>query len=119
MQLLPRPSSKAISSMRDDRLDPTLPVILEYQSPSSAIINIPMPRIARGITLTISMVRSRAISCRLAWRMASLSGSSALVASSTIRSRGRGSRARDGEALPLPAREVAGPLLEQGVVGER
>jgi membrane fusion protein, hemolysin D len=54
MQLSPRPSSKAISTVGDDRLDPTLPVILEYQSPSSAIINIPMPRIARRLTLTVS-----------------------------------------------------------------
>jgi HlyD family secretion protein len=54
MQLLPRPSSKAISTTRDDRLDPTLPAILEYQSPSSAIINLPMPRIARGFALTFS-----------------------------------------------------------------
>jgi len=54
MQLLPRPSSKAISTARDDRMDPTLPAILEYQSPSSAIINLPMPRIARGFTLTLS-----------------------------------------------------------------
>ena len=54
MQLLPRPSSKALSTARDDRLDPTLPVILEYQSPSSAIINLPMPRIARGFTLTFA-----------------------------------------------------------------
>ncbi len=54
MQLLPRPSSKAISAAREDRLDPTLPAILEYQSPSSAIINLPMPRIARGIALTFS-----------------------------------------------------------------
>jgi hemolysin D len=54
MQLLPRPSSKAISSSREDRLDPTLPVILEYQSPSTAIINLPMPPIARGFTLTLS-----------------------------------------------------------------
>jgi HlyD family secretion protein len=37
-----------------DRMDPTLPAILEYQSPSSAIINLPMPRIARGIALTLS-----------------------------------------------------------------
>ena len=35
-------------------MDPTLPVILEYQSPSSAIINLPMPRMARGFTLTFS-----------------------------------------------------------------
>src|SRR4051794_2767558 len=54
MQLLPRPSSKAISTIAEDRLDPTLPVILEYQSPSTAIINLPMPRIARGVTLTLS-----------------------------------------------------------------
>ena len=54
MQLLPRPSSTAISSSRDDRLDPTLPVILEYQSPSTAVINMPMPPIARGFVLTLS-----------------------------------------------------------------
>src|SRR5260370_31715310 len=54
MQLLPRPSSKEISTARDDRLDPTLPVILEYQSPSSAVINLPMPRVARGFTLTFT-----------------------------------------------------------------
>jgi HlyD family secretion protein len=54
MQLSPRPSSKAISSPGDDRGDPTLPVILEYQSPSSAIINMPMPRIARSLTLTVT-----------------------------------------------------------------
>lgn len=54
MQLLPRPSSRAISTAQDDRLDPTLPVILEYQSPSTAIINLPMPRVARGFTLTLS-----------------------------------------------------------------
>ena len=54
MQLLPRPSSKAISTVMDDRQDPTLPVILEYQSPSTAIINMPMPPLARGFTLTLS-----------------------------------------------------------------
>jgi hemolysin D len=54
MQLLPRPSSRAISTAKDDRTDPTLPVILEYQSPSTAIINMPMPRIARGFTMTFS-----------------------------------------------------------------
>jgi hemolysin D len=54
MQLLPRPSSKAISTTVEDRMDPTLPVILEYQSPSTAIVNMPMPRIARGFTLTLS-----------------------------------------------------------------
>lgn len=54
MQLSPRPSSKAISTAKEDRLDPTLPVILEFQSPSTAIINMPMPRIARGFTWTFS-----------------------------------------------------------------
>ncbi len=54
MQLLPRPSSKAISSSPEDRLDPTLPAILEYQSPSTAIITLPMPPIARGFTWTLS-----------------------------------------------------------------
>jgi hemolysin D len=54
MQLLPRPSSKAISMEAEDRMDPTLPVILEYQSPSTAIVNMPMPRLARGFTLTLS-----------------------------------------------------------------
>jgi hemolysin D len=54
MQLLPRPSSKAVSMEVDDRMDPTLPVILEYQSPSTAIVNMPMPRLARGFTLTLT-----------------------------------------------------------------
>jgi HlyD family secretion protein len=54
MQFLPRPSSKAISTTLDDRLDPTLPAILEFQSPSSAIIGLPMPRVARRITLTLT-----------------------------------------------------------------
>ena len=54
MQLLPRPSSKAISPAGADRQDPTLPAILEFQSPSSAIINLPMPRIARKLVLTLT-----------------------------------------------------------------
>ncbi|MBS0640127.1 MAG: HlyD family type I secretion periplasmic adaptor subunit [Acetobacteraceae bacterium] len=54
MPLLPRPSSKAISPVVADRKDPTLPAILEYQSPSTAIINMPMPLIARNITMTIA-----------------------------------------------------------------
>src|ERR1700722_18408755 len=53
MQLSPRPSSKALEPRLNDRLDPTLPVILEYQSPSSAVINMPMPRFARGVSWTI------------------------------------------------------------------
>src|SRR3978361_1984574 len=54
MQLLPRPSSRASSPTAEDRHDPTLPVILEYQSPSTAIINMPMPRIASGFTWAFS-----------------------------------------------------------------
>jgi hemolysin D len=54
MQLLSRPSPKAISMEAEDRMDPTLPVILEYQSPSTAIVNMPMPRLARGFTLTLT-----------------------------------------------------------------
>jgi hemolysin D len=54
MQLLPRPSSKAVRMEADDRMDPTLPIILEYQSPSTAIVNMPMPRLARGFTLTLT-----------------------------------------------------------------
>ncbi|PPQ34744.1 HlyD family type I secretion periplasmic adaptor subunit [Rhodopila globiformis] len=54
MRLLPRPPSKAITTVRESRFDPTLPAILEYQSPSAAIVNLPMPRIARGLTLTVS-----------------------------------------------------------------
>jgi HlyD family secretion protein len=54
MQRLLRPSSKAISTIAEDRQDPTLPVILEYQSPSTAIINMPMPRIASGFTWTFA-----------------------------------------------------------------
>lgn len=54
MPLLPRPSSKAISTVAEDRLDPTLPAILEYQAPSAAILNYPMPRVARSFTWVIS-----------------------------------------------------------------
>jgi HlyD family secretion protein len=54
MQLSLRPSSREVDTRLKDRLDPTLPVILEYQSPSSAIINMPMPRIARSMTLVLT-----------------------------------------------------------------
>src|ERR1700679_389726 len=57
MPRLPQTSSTAISTTVADRGDPTLPVILEYQSPSTAIVNAPMPRVARGISWIIgSMV---------------------------------------------------------------
>lgn len=47
-------SSKAISTVAEDRGDPTLPVILEFQSPSTAIANAPVPRSARGVAWIIS-----------------------------------------------------------------
>ncbi|MBN8898727.1 MAG: HlyD family type I secretion periplasmic adaptor subunit [Rhodospirillales bacterium] len=57
MQLSPRPSPKAISTAVAERDDPVLPAILEFQSPSTAIINTPVPRSARGISWMIgSMV---------------------------------------------------------------
>jgi hemolysin D len=49
----PQTSSTAISTAVADRRDPTLPVILEYQSPSTAIVNAPIPRVARGISWTV------------------------------------------------------------------
>ena len=54
MPLSPRPSSKAISTVVEDRGDPTLPVILEFQSPSIAITTAQVPRSARGIAWMIS-----------------------------------------------------------------
>ena len=49
----PQISDKALSTQVAGR-DPTLPVILEYQSPSTAIVNAPVPRIARGISWTVA-----------------------------------------------------------------
>ena len=45
----PRHSSKAISTVVEDRGDPTLPVILEFQMPSTTITTARVPRSARGI----------------------------------------------------------------------
>ena len=59
----PRISSTAISTSVADRGDPTLPVILEYQSPSTAIVNAPVPRIARGVSWTVG---SMVIACFIA-----------------------------------------------------
>jgi hemolysin D len=56
----PQISSTAISTAVADRGDPTLPVILEYQSPSTAIVNAPVPRVARGISW---MVGSMVLAC--------------------------------------------------------
>ncbi len=58
--LLPRPASKALSTTVADRADPTLPVILEFQSPSTAIINTPTPRSAQHISW---MIGSMVICC--------------------------------------------------------
>jgi hemolysin D len=71
MQLLPRPSSKAIDRSQStsralvvaERHDPTLPVILEFQSPSTAIINYPIPRRAQH---TAWLVTSMFIACIIA-----------------------------------------------------
>jgi len=53
----PQTSSTAISTAVANRGDAALPVILEYQSPSTAIVNAPIPRMARGISWTVgSMV---------------------------------------------------------------
>jgi len=54
MQRSLRPSSKADSTALIERNDPTLPVILEFQSPSTAIVNAPVPRSARSIALIVS-----------------------------------------------------------------
>jgi len=49
----PRPSSKAISTVVEDGNDPTLPVILEFQMPSTTITSAPVPLAARGIVWII------------------------------------------------------------------
>jgi hemolysin D len=54
MQLSLRPSSKAISTIVEDRGDPTLPAILEFQSPSIAITTAEVPRSARGIAYIVT-----------------------------------------------------------------
>jgi HlyD family secretion protein len=51
--LRPQPSSKAVSTKVVGN-DPTLPAILEFQSPSTAIVNTPTPLIARHISLLIT-----------------------------------------------------------------
>jgi HlyD family secretion protein len=54
MQLSLRASSKETDTALVDRSDPTLPAILEFQAPSTAVVNAPIPRIARSIALLIS-----------------------------------------------------------------
>jgi hemolysin D len=71
MQLLPRPSSKATDRSETtsralavaERHDPTLPAILEFQSPSTAIINYPVPRKAQH---TAWLVTSMFVACVIA-----------------------------------------------------
>src|ERR1700748_3831507 len=53
MPRLPRRSPNAISTVVEDRNDPTLPVILEFQMPSTAITSAPVPAAARGIVWII------------------------------------------------------------------
>ncbi len=53
MQLSSRPSSKAISTVAE-RNDPTLPAILEFELPSTAITAAPVPRSARRMVWTIA-----------------------------------------------------------------
>lgn len=61
MQLSLRPSSKAISTVAADRDDPTLPAILEFQSPSTAITAAPVPRSARGMIWIVSSMFAAAL----------------------------------------------------------
>jgi hemolysin D len=60
MPLLPRHSSKAISVVAD-RDDPTLPVILEFESPSTAITNAPIPSSARHIVWMVASMFAAAV----------------------------------------------------------
>jgi HlyD family secretion protein len=54
MPLLPRRSRKATNSVAVLDDDPSLPAILEFQSPSSAVLADPVPLAARNITWIIS-----------------------------------------------------------------
>jgi membrane fusion protein, hemolysin D len=62
MQLLPRPSSKATERalVVAEQRDPTLPAILEFQSPSTAVVNAPIPRAAQH---TAWLVTSMFVAC--------------------------------------------------------
>jgi hemolysin D len=54
MQLLPSPTPRPRGTAVAAAADPTLPIILEFQSPSTAIINAPTPRSAQYISWMIS-----------------------------------------------------------------
>src|SRR5207237_4955446 len=47
-------SSNALVVRRRGAADPTLPAILEFQWPSTAVVNAPMPRSAQGIVWMIA-----------------------------------------------------------------
>ena len=47
-------SSNALTVRRRGEADPTLPAILEFQWPSTAIVNAPIPRSARGTVWVIT-----------------------------------------------------------------
>src|SRR6202035_1977236 len=69
---------------------------------------------------TMTIVRPDAMRVRLALTTASLSGSSALVASSRIRIRGSWIKARgDRDPLLLPAGQIRRALLDVGLVAVR
>jgi hemolysin D len=59
-------SSRALAVVRREPPDPTLPAILEFQWPSTAIANAPIPRSARGIiwiitSLIVTMIATMGI----------------------------------------------------------
>src|SRR5207237_4754710 len=62
--------------------------------------------------VTRMIVRPRAIAARCCWMIASLSGSSELVASSNTSTGGSWISARDSQALALAARQIGGTLFE-------
>src|SRR5436305_12341214 len=59
-------SSNALVVRRRGGVDPTLPAILEFQWPSTAIVNAPVPRSARGTvwvitSLVVVMIATRGL----------------------------------------------------------
>src|SRR5580693_5446430 len=54
MVVMSKSSSNAVAVRRQGRADPTLPVILEVQWPSTAIVTAPIPRSARGTVWVIT-----------------------------------------------------------------
>src|SRR5204862_5014957 len=51
----------SIGRSRADAADPTLPAILEFRWPSTAIANAPIPRSARGVTWVITSLVAASI----------------------------------------------------------